>query len=85
MSLSDLFNVFDRYFGADTHRKRQRIKLLGSLIDDKSKGASGVRSLEALTLKSGMTPEECRSLLSEMGCEGVKMNDGREGWRRIND
>ena len=82
MKISDILAIFDRFFGSDAHRKRQRIKLLGSLLDDKSKGASGVRSLDTLTLKSGMTPEGCRSLLSEMGCEGVTMHDGREGWRR---
>ncbi|MEL7090482.1 MAG: hypothetical protein AAFN94_01990 [Pseudomonadota bacterium] len=80
--ISDALAVFDRVLGADAHQKRQRIKLLGSLLDDKSKGATGIRSLDTLTLKTGMTPEECRALLSEMGCEGVTMADGREGWKR---
>ena len=80
--ISDSLSVFDRFLGGDAHRKRQRIKLLGSLIDDKSRGATGIRSLETLTLKTGMQPDECRALLSEMGCEGVTMKDGREGWKR---
>ncbi|MEO0633102.1 MAG: hypothetical protein AAFY52_03095 [Pseudomonadota bacterium] len=82
--ISDALAVFDRVLGADAHQKRQRVKLLGSLIDDKSKGATGVRSLDTLALKTGMTPEACRALLSEMGCEGVTMADGREGWKRTN-
>lgn len=81
--VGDMLAVFDRVLGGEAQRKRQRVKLLGGLIDDKSKGATGVRSLDTLTLKSGMTPEDCRALLSEMGCEGVTMKDGREGWKRI--
>jgi len=81
--VTDALAVFERIFGGEAQRKRQRTKLLGNLIDDKSKGTSGIRSLDTLTLKSGMTPDGCRALLSEMGCEGVTMQDGREGWRRI--
>ncbi|MEL7097426.1 MAG: hypothetical protein AAGM84_01230 [Pseudomonadota bacterium] len=82
--MGDALKVFDRFLGANAHTKRQRAKMLAALLDDKSKGASGIRSLDTLTLKTGMTPEACRDLLSEMGCEGVTMKDGREGWKRKN-
>ena len=81
--VTDALSLFERLFGGDAQRKRQRVKLLGALLDDKSNGSTGIRSLDTLTLKSGMTPEDCRALLAEMGCEGVTMKDGREGWRRI--
>ncbi|MEM6758894.1 MAG: hypothetical protein AAF601_05395 [Pseudomonadota bacterium] len=80
--IGDTLAVFDRVLGADAHQKRQRVRLLGSLLDDKSKGATGIRSLDTLTRKTGMTPDACRALLSEMGCARVTLADDREGWKR---
>ncbi|WP_136443428.1 hypothetical protein [Pacificoceanicola onchidii] len=83
--VSDALAFFDRFLGPDAHRKRQRVKLLNTLLDDKRKAPNGIRSLDTLALKTGMSHEDCRTLLSEMGCEGVEMDDGSEGWRKIKD
>ena len=61
--------------------KRKRKALLEKLLRDERfpKG----RSFEELQRKTGMTktPQACRNLLSEIGAEGIKLHDGREGWR----
>lgn len=59
--------------------KCRRKKLLKTLLTEK-RFTQG-RSLEELTLKTGMPASECRNLLAEIGAEGIKLRDGREGWR----
>ena len=80
--VSDFLAVFDRFFSGDAQRKRQRIKLIESLLNDVKTAPSGIRSLDTLTKKTGMSAAECRDLLSEMGCVGVTLEDGREGWKK---
>ena len=64
-----------------TKAKAKRKALLEELLRDERfpKG----RSFEELLLKAGMTktPQACRDLLSEIGAVGIKLRDGREGWR----
>ncbi|WP_155773870.1 hypothetical protein [Rhodovulum sp. MB263] len=38
------------------------------------------RTLEMLCLVSGTTPEECRTLLVELGARGSLLKGGKEGW-----
>lgn len=55
-----------------------RKRLLKSMLED-AKFNDG-RSIETLSLTIGSKPEECRTLLIEIGARGVRFGDGREGW-----
>ena len=59
--------------------KRHRKKLLKKLLKD-GRFPQG-RSLKELKRKTGTTATECRTLLSEIGAEGITLCDGREGSR----
>ena len=59
--------------------KRNRVKRLNELLRD-PRFETG-RSLKELQLKTGMSEDECRLLLSEIGAFGITLRDGREGWR----
>ncbi len=41
------------------------------------------RSLESLSRTTGTGPEDCRSLLVELGARGGTLHDGREAWALI--
>ena len=64
-----------------TQAKAKRTALLKKLLGDE-RFPQG-RSFEELQRKVGMTetPQACRDLLSEIGAKGIKLRDGREGWR----
>ena len=53
--------------------------LMRMLTDPKHK----IRSLERLTLVTGMSDDDCRRLLITMGARGVVMSGEREGWALI--
>ena len=78
-----LFGLFDRVVTGDAQRKRQRIRLIARLLSDTKTAPDGIRSLDTICKKTGMSPEDARDLLSEMGCEGVTMQGGREGWKKM--
>ena len=61
--------------------KRHRTEQLEKLLKDE-RFPQG-RSLKELRLKTGTTASECRTLLSEIGAEGIKLHDGKEGWRLL--
>lgn len=75
--LAALVSALQRIWPSTVKRKRKG--LLKRLLQDKE--YSGGRSFEVLQRKSGASPDECRKLLSELGAEGIKLRDGREGWR----
>lgn len=60
---------------AERHRK----ELLKRLLEDK-RFPQG-RSLKELRRKTGTPESECKTLLSEIGAEGITLRDGSEGWR----
>ena len=59
--------------------KRNRVALLNELLRDR-RFKTG-RSLKELQRKTGMSADECRHLLSEIGAFGITLHDGSEGWR----
>ena len=63
----------DRYAGP------RKDLLMRMLTDPEHK----IRSLERLTLVTGMSDDACRRLLITMGARGVVMGGEREGWALI--
>lgn len=69
--------LVDRFFPhqADVNRR----KILNDMLKDE-RFPNG-RSFKRLMRATGMTPDECRRLLAEVGAKGVTLKDGSEGWR----
>ena len=63
----------------DKHSGKRK-ELLLKMLDDSD---FEIRSLAQLHRVTGMTPEECRLLLIEIGARGVTMEGDREGWALI--
>jgi len=62
---------------------RPRKKRLKTMLEDRDVAPAGFRSLDRLCLETGMKPEDCRTLLIELGARGGTMTvDGTqvEGW-----
>jgi hypothetical protein len=58
----------------------KRKELLLTMLEDTT---FEIRSLAQLHRVTGMTPEDCRLLLIELGARGVTMEGGQEGWALI--
>jgi hypothetical protein len=63
----------------DRHLGKRKELLLKMLNDPDHK----IRSLTQLHRVTGMTKEDCRLLLIEIGARGVTMKDDEEGWALI--
>lgn len=83
--------IFSSYYGPrkieEWREKRKaerwenpRKELLKKLLEDSN---HDMRSIETLCRVSGTQPEECRSLLIEMGARGIRLTGNREGWALI--
>ncbi len=59
--------------------KAPRKALLKRLLE----GTLTFRTLDTLSRTIGTTPEDCRSLLVEIGARGALLPDGREAWALI--
>jgi hypothetical protein len=68
-----------RSFRRERNWKRPRKELLHRLLS----GNLTFRTLETLSRTVGTTPEDCRSLLVEIGARGALLRDGREAWALI--
>lgn len=83
--------IFSSYYGPrkieEWREKRKaerwenpRKELLKKLLGDPK---HEMRSIETLCRVSGTQPEECRTLLIEIGARGIRIKGNREGWALI--
>lgn len=77
LKIKSVLFLWDR-FNSWRSKRHNKEKLLELLKDERFLQG---RSLEELTLKTGMSEAACRTLLREIRAEGIRLNDGREGWR----
>lgn len=67
----DLFRTWNR----DRRWAKPRKKLLKELLEKKD-----FRTIKTLSRVSGTSPEECRTLLIELGARGALLRGDVEGW-----
>jgi len=58
---------------------KPRKKLLMQMLTDHN----GFRTLKRLTLVTGTSDDECRTLLIAIGARGAMLKSGKEGWALI--